>query len=223
MTSDCVSNPRIYSLNQTLYIMLLSHCIVLHFWRPPSNSHLQIAAHHICLVIFKIAPHSDDAFSFAPVYLYLAIYLSIVTPGYNLCDRLPTCVSYPVGFRWSNTTVFPDIWNDLSESWWHQWRVIWLHFPLMWRRFCCMRVSAGRCGLLVLAMFACISATVAAKGRWLLSHTPTHIFQGCPGIQITDPLFTQAVPAFLSVLIHKRDRTCPKALFPAKRTTPRIH
>lgn len=99
-------------------------------------------------------------------------------------------------------------------------------FPFNVKEVCCMRVSAGWCRLLALAMFACISTTVAAKGRWLLSHTPTHIFQGCPGIQIIDPLITQAVPAFYlfsSVLIHERDCTCPKALFPAKGTTPRIH
>lgn len=69
------------------------------------------------------------------LHLSISISLSIFTPGFSLCDRPPTYISYPVGFWWRNTIMFPDIWNDLSESWWHQWGVIWLHFPLMWRSF----------------------------------------------------------------------------------------
>lgn len=41
---------------------------------------------------------------------------AILTPGYNLSDRLSTYVSCPIGFYCSDITVFPDLWNYFGES-----------------------------------------------------------------------------------------------------------
>lgn len=43
----------------------------------PDSIYHVIVSLHICPVIYKITPHSDDAFSFASVYIYtcLSIYL----------------------------------------------------------------------------------------------------------------------------------------------------